>query len=225
MKYIEKGKSPKSLTEYKSTPGANYEGCNKEDIRKALLAEQGAICAYCMGRISETWNKDLQKYKIEIEHFEAQNPEETTSQKTLDYKNMLGVCNGNAGQPKKLLHCDKSKGNEPLSILLNPLSEKIEQYIAYSSNGKIKSDNQEVNDQLNKVLNLNMQNLINRRKTQLDIVFNRLKALNPKDDWKLSHLNKELKSWSERKIKNEFNPYCGIVIYFLKKWRQKANKR
>ncbi len=225
MKHIEKGRPPKSLTEYKSTPSANYDGCNKEDIRKTLLAEQGAICAYCMGRISETWNKNLQKYKIEIEHFEAQNPEDTTSEKTLDYNNMLGVCNGNAGQPKKLLHCDKSKGNEPLSMLLNPSSENIEQYIAYSSNGKIKSDHQEVNDQLNKVLNLNMQNLVNRRKAQLDIAVNRLKALNPKGDWKASQLNKELKNWSNRNTKNEFNPYCGIVIYFLKKWMQKATKR
>jgi len=225
MKYIEKGKPPKSLTTYKSTPGANYDGCNKEDIRRALIAEQGAVCAYCMRRISEIWNEQLQKYKVEIEHFEAQNPKNTTSQKTLDYNNMLGVCNGNAGQPKKLLHCDKSKGNHQLSPLLNPLSKNIEQYITYSLNGRIKSDNEEIDDQLNQVLNLNMQNLINMRKAQLDTAFNRLNALNPKGDWKIGHLKKELKNWSERNTKNEFEPYCGIVIFFLKKWMQKAGKR
>lgn len=57
MKYIKKGKPPKSLIDYKRTPDATYEGCNKDDIRICLIAEQGAICAYCMGRISRERDK------------------------------------------------------------------------------------------------------------------------------------------------------------------------
>ena len=49
MKYIQKNlkNEPISLKEKRSTPGANFDSCSKEDIRIALLAEQGKICAYC----------------------------------------------------------------------------------------------------------------------------------------------------------------------------------
>lgn len=222
MKYIEKSKPPKSLIDYKSTPNASYEGCKKEDIRIHLIAEQGAICAYCMGRISNEWNEDLSKPKCEIEHFESQ---DTAPEKSLDYKNMLGVCNGSAGQPEKLQHCDTKKGNLPLSPLLNPLSKNIEEYISYSSNGRIKSNNKVLNVELNKVLNLNMQNLVNVRKSKLDIAMNRLKAINPKGNWRASDLRKELRNWTTQSKEGEFEPYCDIAIYFIEKWIRQADKR
>jgi len=222
MKFIEKSKPPKSLIDYKRTPNAIYEGCGKKDIRIHLIAEQGGICAYCMGRISDERDKDLGKPKCEIEHFE---PQDKAPEKALDYKNMLGVCNGNAGQPEKLQHCDTKKGNQVLSSLLNPLSKNIERYILYSSNGRIKSNNETLDNQLNEILNLNMQNLINARKGKLDIVINRLRAINPKKDWKVADLKKELKNWAERNTKNEFEPYSGIVIYFIEKWIEQTGKR
>ena len=45
MKYIQKNikNEPKSLKEERSTPNPNFDSCNKEDIRKALLREQGYI--------------------------------------------------------------------------------------------------------------------------------------------------------------------------------------
>jgi len=222
MKHIEKGKPPKSLTDYKSTPNATYEGCDKDNIRVHLITEQGAVCAYCMVRISKEWNQDLRKPKCEIEHFESQ---DMVPEKSLDYKNMLGVCNGNAGQPEKLQHCDTKKGNQPLSPLLNPLSKNIERYILYSSNGRIKSNDEVLDRQLNEVLNLNMQNLVKARKDKLDMAINRLRAINPKKDWKVADLKKELKNWAERNTKNEFEPYCGIVIYFIEKWIGQTGKR
>lgn len=52
MRYITKGREPSSLTQYKKQSGAYFDGTNKEDIRQALLEEQGYLCAYCMCRIS-----------------------------------------------------------------------------------------------------------------------------------------------------------------------------
>jgi len=40
----------------RSTPSANFNGSNKEDIRLLLTQAQGAICAYCMLRISDSWD-------------------------------------------------------------------------------------------------------------------------------------------------------------------------
>lgn len=119
---------------------------------------------------------------------------------------MLGVCNGNAGQPERLQHCDKKKANQPLSPLLNPLSQNMESYILYSSNGRIKSNDEVLNDQLNEVLNLNMQNLVNVRKSKLDIAVNRLKAVNPKENWRVSDLRKELRNWTTPNKEGELEP-------------------
>ena len=43
MLLIKKGKEPNSLTVYKKTKYAYYNGCNKPDIYKALLKEQGYL--------------------------------------------------------------------------------------------------------------------------------------------------------------------------------------
>lgn len=56
MKYIEKkiSNEPKTLKDYRdTTPNASYDGFGDTDnlLKKALLEEQGHICAYCMKRI------------------------------------------------------------------------------------------------------------------------------------------------------------------------------
>lgn len=74
MIYIKKGAEPKSLKEYRSQPNATYEDFrDKDDIREALLKEQGCLCAYCMGRIS--------KDKMKIEHWISQKSEEGDGEK------------------------------------------------------------------------------------------------------------------------------------------------
>ncbi len=72
MKHIVKNTEPQSLKTYRSTPNASFNDSNKEDIRKSLIEEQGAICAYCMKRISNKWNAKLQKPFTEIEHYKSQ---------------------------------------------------------------------------------------------------------------------------------------------------------
>ena len=121
MIYIEKGKEPHCLTEYRlSTQKATYDGMGtdiKDDIRAHLLREQGSICAYCMSRVRmET---------VTIEHYIAQHQPEAEHSLTLEYGNMLGVCRGNAGRPHKQETCGKHRGNTPLTV--NPLvKESVE---------------------------------------------------------------------------------------------------
>jgi uncharacterized protein (TIGR02646 family) len=110
MKYIHKEVSnePQSLKEFRSTPNSTYDDCNKADIRKALLKEQGYLCAYCMSRISDKLDKDARP-KMTIEHYDAQSTDEGGR---LKYVNMLGVCRGGEGGPGHALHCDKSRRND-----------------------------------------------------------------------------------------------------------------
>lgn len=46
---ISKRNEPPSWTQYRSTPGVAYQA--NEELRQALLVEQGFICAYYMRRI------------------------------------------------------------------------------------------------------------------------------------------------------------------------------
>lgn len=49
MRKINKNPEPKEWTSYRLTPGADYKAI--PELRRALLEEQGYICAYCMRRI------------------------------------------------------------------------------------------------------------------------------------------------------------------------------
>ena len=72
------------------------------------------------------------KPRIEVEHFLAQ---EAAPTMTLDYKNLLGVCNGNLFDSE---HCDKSK-KKFLLKKINPLKKEVETLITYSLDGTIES--------------------------------------------------------------------------------------
>lgn len=140
MKFIEKNAEPPELIEHRATPGADFDGSPKSEIRKSLIKEQKGICAYCLSRITEEWVLALNKYKTEIEHYRSQ---ESNPELSMSYNNMLGVCNGNDGQGQHKLHCDKSKdlknNKASLPLTLNPLDRNCEQSILYTRQGLIDS--------------------------------------------------------------------------------------
>ncbi len=107
MRTIRKGREPRELREYRSLPGAHYDGPNftpvKEKIRKQLLEEQGHLCAYCMQRIY--------KETMKVEHWHCQ---DRYPNEDLQYGNLLGVCQGNEGQRKQHETCNTRKKDEDL---------------------------------------------------------------------------------------------------------------
>ena len=49
MKHITKGQEPQSLIRHRKQPHSDYDNyTEKDELREALLAEQGGICCYCM---------------------------------------------------------------------------------------------------------------------------------------------------------------------------------
>lgn len=216
MKHIIKKREnePSSLIEYRSTPNANYDDCNKEDIRLALLKEQGYICAYCMQRINNRRNKNGEPLTT-IEHYKAQSHDENLR---LNYFNMLGVCRGNEGQPRRLQHCDSSRGNIPLKI--NPLDKNCESLVKYSSSGDIYSEHEIIDNDLQNTLNLNQKWLVEGRKNAIDLAIQTLQHKYKKKQgqgWSRSDLIKEIKTWESRNSDTQFQPFCQAVIYYLKK--------
>lgn len=207
MLLIKKGREPNSLTEYKKQSNAYYDGCNKSDIRKALLKEQGYLCAYCMKRISET--------NMTIEHYSTQS--NISEKEALDYNNMLGVCLGNRGAGQANFTCDAHRGNASLTV--NPFLKQSINLICYQDDGKIYSTDSEINKDLDKTLNLNCEQVllkINREKA-LGVLKNYLSKLKSKGTWKKEFLEKIKKKYECPNENGKLDPYSGILLYYLNK--------
>ena len=140
MILINKNSEPHSWTERRMTPGASYEPT--PDLRKALLDEQGYICAYCMRRISDN-TPDTAGSMSKIEHILSQDNHED---KQMEYSNMVICCDGDIDGNG--LHCDSSKGSKDLAC--SPLSPSAMATIKYHpSDGLIKSTNPIYDDEIN----------------------------------------------------------------------------
>ena len=214
MKYIAKksGNEPESLKLYReTTPNATYEGFADSDqlLKKALLAEQGYICSYCMQRISLKTNKQ-HKLRIEVEHIASQ---KNYPYKALAFTNMAGVCNGNIGGME---HCDKSKKDKELHILF-PHNETCEQYITYSTSGKILSrlSDGTVEIDLNEILNLNNQFLVENRRTAADLAIENLDRKYANRQWTKKQIEKEIEVYQNRDKQGRFKEFCNYVVWYL----------
>jgi uncharacterized protein (TIGR02646 family) len=215
MRAIQKQREPTELTEYRLKLGAVYDGDAsftpvKAKIREYLLVEQGNLCAYCMQRI----HADTMK----IEHWQCQDNHPDTQ---LDYKNMLGVCPGNEGQPPKNQTCDTRKGNADLKYNPANPNHRIDSQIRYLGNGKIYSRDLEFNPQLvddelkcSSVLNLNYSRLVQNRKKIVDEV---IKLLGKQAGSRTpTQIQKILEDWIVPDRDGQLKPYCGVAVYFLK---------
>lgn len=183
----------------------------KADIQRMLLKEQGHICAYCTGRISLDLDTETGQRKMKIEHFYCQ---DTYPNKQLDYDNMLGVCCGNTDSE---LHCDSSKKNQ--NLLYNPSKKQdfSKLKISYNySDGEIKSEDNDFNQEINSILNLNHIKLKSNRLNALQGIH---QALSRSGNARTTKpvLNNLLSNWNNIDKEGKKKPYCGIVIHYLEK--------
>lgn len=208
MRAIDKGREPQKLRQYRNQKGAKYDGANftpvKERIREALLREQGALCAYCMQRITET------TMKIEHWHCQTSYPNEQ-----LVYKNLLGCCKGNEGESPRNQHCDTRKGD--LDITLNPAdpAHHTRLRIRYAGDGTIRSENRQFNNEINNVLNLNWSRLKSNRKSVVSAV---MQVLSQRPGTRTKNeIRRLLAPWQRPNDQEELKEYCGVAIYYLEK--------
>lgn len=244
MKHIIKNLEPNSLRDYRiQTPNASYPMRNKRDVQKSLLAEQGHICAYCMRRISLKRDIYLGKPKIEIEHYRSQKRQPNLA---LNYANMLGVCNGNAGKAKHKLICDKSKA-DPFDkkdedggqdLFINPQSLNSIRGLKYNRRGEIYSDDDAINYDLDVILNLNEDDRLKASRTklyikvkgQISVFWAKAKGdktkvkellLKEKECWEsripMSLKEQEQYEWTNREAASKFQPLCGVPLYLINK--------
>ena len=150
---IVKKAEPKALSrakrDIKNTPDATFSfsslrGDDKNEVLKALVQEQGYLCAYCMCRIDAKGNQAT------IEHLEPQHPmnEESDGELSLAYENMVAVCGGRNGAT-----CDKHRGNTPLTV--NPTKPNTLDSIVYRRDGIIDAGDKAIRHDLQETLGLN----------------------------------------------------------------------
>jgi uncharacterized protein (TIGR02646 family) len=221
---IKKREEPKELVEYRRMPNASYQdmhgavikGKNVYDVvLDNLINEQGRLCAYCMKRIPE----GKTKHGASIEHIE---PQSLTGEKSrLGYRNMLAVCIGNRNsQMNDMKTCDAKRGTlstEKQKLYVNPLDANTLKTIKYNSNGIIFSEDKNIDESLNEVLNLNgvktglVSSRMNALKTLQTEIDKKYHGRDVPDSYLVSLLNK-FQQENENKT-----PYVGILIYWLQK--------
>ena len=210
MLNIEKGVQPKELIAFKMTPGASYAGLGGEAaqaLKKSLLAEQGNLCCYCMRRIR------LDSMKVEHWRPRSRYPAEE-----LRYENLLAACEDSKpahGAPSEQC-CDTHKADRGLTYNPADRNHDVETRLEYKGDGRIHAPNDRVfNGELDDILNLNLPfHKMNRS----NVVDGLMEALDARPGTRTSgQLKAELKRWRSRDKNGAFQPYAGVVIYYLKK--------
>ncbi len=196
----------------------------KKTLRTSLVAEQGYICCYCCRRIEDD-NSTI------IEHFKPKDKKQYPHL-IFDYHNLFASCEGVTFEEvdleqKAYHHCDDFKANNYENKnqglrLISPIAKNekgfiCEQEFSYDSNGKINAPNPVSNAEFTiKNLNLNNSYLTTRRREAIEFLFDKGDMI----DLSQEETEKIFKEWSELKYnevekRNEFSPFCNIVLFFL----------
>ena len=211
MRNILKGHEPASLTQHRLGAHCDYDNYEqKDELRQALAREQHGLCCYCMGRIQADGNR------MKIEHWRCQDRFPASQ---LDYSNLLGACMGGQNLRPSEQHCDTRKGNQDLSR--NPAlpAHCVERLIQYNDDGTIRSTDPVFDSEINDVLNLNTPVLKNNRKAALTGF---LQAAPKNGTWDEHWLKRWLDQWNGDSGDGDLQPYCQIVVYWLRKRLKRA---
>ena len=184
-----------------------------KDIREQMWEEQKHLCAYCMRKID---NPSV----VRIEHCRprhSQDEQEYDKKATLDFKWMLGVCYGNSlvrGVKPEDKTCDAHRGNTELTV--NPFDELSVRKIKYKTDGRIYSDDADINKDVTETLNLNCEavSLPETRKRVLMEEKSRImrKCKGKSQDAFIRELERTYEGLVQ---KRNLTPYCGIIISWI----------
>ena len=130
------------------------------------------------------------------------------------YSNLLGSCTGGDGQRDSVKHCDTAKGN--LDLSRNPANRNhhVEELVRYLPDGAIASSDVQFDGELSGILNLNAAHLRNGRLAVLRALQKTMKVRRSltKQQWE-----KLLGEWSGTSHTNPLMPFCGVIVYWIRK--------
>ncbi|MFN0201866.1 MAG: hypothetical protein ACKVTZ_10110 [Bacteroidia bacterium] len=142
-----------------------------DELRKQLLKEQKYVCCYCGQAIKKIQNNQGSPL-MKTEHFAPKKGENAQAHLQLEYSNLFAVCLGNQNSAGEK-HCDSKKGDLPLVYIKNPATSSfltVFEYRVLPNQKKVTvhakkgiAYQSEIEQEINKVLNLNEQSLAQRR--------------------------------------------------------------
>lgn len=156
-----KGAEPAELDLIRQTEGADWAkslyGDQRGAVRRDLIRDQGALCAYCQRRIENS------PRSMNIEHWHTRQKRKDLQ---FEWSNLLGVCLGRdvVGNDASE-HCDKSRKENSPDLYLHPVAGRGADPLAclvYGSDGNIRSADACANLDI-ETLNLNALHLVRAR--------------------------------------------------------------
>lgn len=122
------------------------------------------------------------------------------------------ACKGGEGTSHR--HCDTHKNDTVLNKI--DLLSNIENSIKYTQNGKMNSEDKDIEKEINDILNLNCEILLRNRKDTIKNLYSNLK------NYELSTLKSTLKRYNGKNTKGQYRPFSQMIVYLLnKKIKQK----
>lgn len=177
-----------------------------DDLKQKLHEEQGYVCCYCCCRIPDSIHP-----KVVTEHLK---PKSVHKELVAEYTNLLRSCDGGedqTGESKNRsvypLHCDKQKGDREIDV--TPLDEDCESLFVYTIDGHIKGLS-DMADQTIKILNLDCNTLVNRRKLAIASYIyesRRNGTILPDEDLKIIQSN-----LLKKDIEGKYDPFFFPVV-------------
>jgi len=209
MKYIQKGKEPQILSEWKAIqkPVGNYHyehllNPQRGSVHISLLSEQGYICCYCC--------RSVEQIDSHIEHLDPQS--KTDAELSVEYTNMLASCGRDTNKPEYRWpeYCGHKKGD--LAIGVSPLQANCEEFFDYSSTGEILPTANNLAHQKDaqttiEVLGLNHPDLMKGRIQALEA----LQGIMTQEEAELL-----AQVCQQMNAQGRYQPFCNAVLYFLK---------
>ncbi len=141
---------------------------------------------------------------MRIDHVD---PRSSHKEKIFDYHNLVGSCFGNEkALPPRDIHCDPRKDRLSLHADLKPTNPNCENQLLVTSEGQVVSKSLEVSASVEEVLNLNHKSLkISRKKALVGFL-----------DVGSTDEALALIAGFEEKKDEKFEPFCGIIITYLR---------
>ena len=222
MVVIKKEPPPRSLVEFQRREGASYNSVDfpREDVCRALLEEQGGLCAYCMARISIRTIQIEHWVPQKGEHYADQYTQEECDKLAIDYRNMMGVCPGGGGRSYRYTTCDEHRKN--LRIMIDPHQQWMVDTLQYGRDGTITSTDGEIEHDITATLNLNEATLAANRQSAWAACKRVMQKQQKTGTWTKAMISRQIARYEGRDENGNRVPYAGIVLYWLKKYWKKA---
>lgn len=204
MRPIAKRPPPHELTRYiRENPEGAFDSAPKQPMRDALVHEQGALCCYCMDRITASGEA------MRIEHRVPRSSERGRTLQ-LEWTNLLGACQEKPGARAKEQTCDKHKADREISVDPTRLAAGE---VAYDFHlGEVRSADPTTDYELRAVLNLNTPHLRAARREAVEALKAHLRRRYGDGSWTKGKLSTEL---ATLRGAVRLTPFVGILEAWL----------